>query len=112
LSKGLVEITTQYEPHTQPIDCSKDKDKRLPGCNADGYFYGGIPAAGSDDNFTELEDFAESVAAYVYPDDAQKKVRIYLNTAYEHYLYDPDYRTTLRWQYVDALIHSTRLYRP
>ena len=54
-----------------------DADSKKPGCNKAGYFYGGIPPKGSDANFNRKEDFAESVAAYVFPDEAQQEVQRY-----------------------------------
>ena len=75
----------------------------LPGCNTAGYFYGGTPPKGSDENFNAQEDFAESVAAYVYPDDAQKYVAENFVNVNPNLIY-PNYRLTSRWAYVDSLI--------
>ncbi len=36
-----------------------------------GYNHGGIPPKGADDHFTRKEDWAESVAAFIYPHTAQ-----------------------------------------
>jgi hypothetical protein len=81
---------------------------RLPGCNRAGYFYGGVPAKGSDINFNRVEDFAESVAAYVFPDEAQQEVQQYREPRlYRDLLYYEDYRDTLRWQYINGLINRT-----
>jgi len=53
-------------------------------------------------SFNRREDFAESVAAYIYPRLAEEKVRDrYLGNTY---LYYSSYNTTLRWQYVNTLI--------
>jgi RHS repeat-associated protein len=77
---------------------------RWPGCNKYDYFYGSIPPAGSDENFNAREDFAESVTAFVYPDQAQEKVNVYLGTIYEDFLYYRGYENTLRWAFVNNLI--------
>ena len=79
------------------------EDKK-PGCNVAGYFYGGIPPKGSDANFNRKEDFAESVAAYVFPAEAQRWVtNYYVGTP----LWYADYRDTMRWQYINELISGT-----
>jgi len=41
----------------------------------DGYTYGGTPPKGADDNFTRGEDWAESVAAFIYPGKAQAYIQ-------------------------------------
>jgi hypothetical protein len=80
-------------------------NNRKPGCNEAGYFYGGIPPKGSDAGFNRQEDFAESVAAYVFPITAQAEVeRLYRHTIYEALLYYGDYKKTARYQYVDNLL--------
>jgi RHS repeat-associated protein len=86
-----------------------DEDNRRPGCNAAGYFYGEIPPKGSDVNFNREEDFAESVAAYVFPDEAQQWVREHFfgSEDYEDLLYYDDYRDTLRWHYINGLSEGT-----
>jgi len=108
-SKALVSAISSVDPNTKPSTC--DKDKRKPGCNDAGYIYGGIPAAGADANFNPKEDFSESVAAYVYPSEAQKKVQVYLHTNYQDLLYYKDYRTTLRWLFIKSLINTTKSYQ-
>ncbi len=81
LSKKLEEFTGGYTSLLSLAykwlrgEC--DLNKRLPGCNNAGYFYAGNPPAGSDVNFNRFEDSAESVTAYVYPIEAQKKVEVY-----------------------------------
>jgi hypothetical protein len=91
----------------RPSQC--DPLGELPGCNSANYRYGGIPAAGSDINFNPREDFAESVAAYVFPDNAQKRAAKKANEensiAYS-YLYYSDYRTTTRYAFIDVLVTS------
>lgn len=52
-------------------------DSWLPGCNTARYYYGDIPPKGADINFTPKEDFAESVATCVYPDEAQAFLKKY-----------------------------------
>lgn len=84
-----------------------DEDNRRPGCNAAGYFYGGIPPKGADVRFNREEDFAESVAAYVFPDEAQQWVERWHGTPYEDLLWYPDYHETVRWEYVNGLIEGT-----
>ena len=84
-----------------------DEDNRRLGCNAAGYFYGGIPPKGSDVNFNREEDFAESVAAYVFPDEAQQVIDPFYETNLRDLLWYADYRDTLRWQYVNSLINGT-----
>jgi RHS repeat-associated protein len=81
---------------------------RLPGCNRAGYFYGGVPAKGSDINFNREEDFAESVAAYVFPNEAQREIqRYHKSELYRGLLYYENYRDTPRWQYINRLINRT-----
>ena len=84
-------------------------DEYLPGCNTAGYFYGGIPPKGSDANFNRKEDFAESVAAYVFPEKAREWLIKTFRAApeyYEMFVYS-DYRETIRWEYVNGLIEGT-----
>jgi len=81
-----------------------DADHRLPGCNTAGYFYGGIPAKGSDNYFNPQEDFAESVAAYVFPTYAQDQVQKYYGTEKEKYLWYLDFTKTKRWAFIDNLV--------
>jgi hypothetical protein len=105
LSNGLVQFTTALEPNINTVTC--DAANRLPGCNTAGYVYAGIPAAGSNANFNAVEDFAESLAAYVYPNEAYARVRTYETVnkgLYKDFLYYSDYRTTLRWTYIDTVI--------
>jgi len=85
-----------------------DEQRRMPGCNRYGYFYGGRPPAGSDQNFNRKEDFAESVAAYVYPSLVQTRVdRFKDDERYRDLLYYPDYTQTRRWAFVDGLFKGT-----
>jgi hypothetical protein len=84
-----------------------DEDCRLPGCNSFGYFYGGVPPAGSDTNFNHREDFAEAVAAYCYPAVAQSRVeRFKEDDRYRELLYYADYTQTERWAFVGGLIRG------
>jgi len=95
LSNWLVAITGGYV--AQP---EKNCENWKRGCNTAGYYYGGIPAKGSDTNFNAWEDFAESVAAYMYPIEAQDYVEKYFkNTA----IYYKDYKQLPRWEYIDFL---------
>ena len=94
-------------------DC--DKNNSLPGCNSSGYFYSGTPPKGSDNNFNPKEDFAESVAAYVYPTKAHADLLKILQTYHDndlaHYqqvyadLYYSDYTQTARWKFINGLIN-------
>jgi hypothetical protein len=78
---------------------------RYPGCNAAGYYYGIKPPAGSADNFNDREDFAEAVAAYVFPDRAESIVAgTYLFTTYEDNLYYKHYSDTQRYEFIQALL--------
>jgi RHS repeat-associated protein len=111
LSKKLEEYTGGYTSIFGSIykwlrgEC--DRNKMLPGCNNSGYFYGGIPPAGSDANFNRKEDFAESVTAYVYPTEAQRKVVIYKEMKDYEFLYYSDYTKLPRWNFVNNLIEGT-----
>jgi RHS repeat-associated protein len=96
-SLGLEEVTGGYI--TWPWKRS-NCDTTLPGCNAMGYYYKGKPAKGSDYKFNPLEDFAESYAAYFYPDDAKKWVDLNFEQALQY----SDYRNTKRWYYINYLI--------
>jgi len=85
-----------------------DEQRRLPGCNRFGYYYGGRPPAGSDQNFNRKEDFAESVTAYVYPALVQPRVdRFKDDDRYREPLYYQDYTQTKRWAFVDGLVRGT-----
>jgi RHS repeat-associated protein len=81
--------------------------QRLRGCNSAGYFYGGFPPAGSDVNFNRVEDFAESVAAAVYPIEAQEKVHQYQYDKLYKSLFYLDYKKTLRWEFIIGVINGT-----
>ena len=101
---------------------------RKPGCNAAGYFYGDKPS-GSNWAFNRVEDFAESVAMYVawkrnneLSEWAESRISRYLlqngasaknfgvdNWADYKPLFYPengDYTKTLRWKFVDELVHK------
>jgi len=86
-----------------------DADHRLPGCNHVLYRYEGKPPKGSDYNFDPKEDFAESVAAYVFPLKAQKQVDKYSDPSsiYYEFLYYSDYTKTERWRFINSLINGT-----
>lgn len=84
-----------------------DAQSRLPGCNRSGYYYNGPPPAGADRNLNRREDFAESVAAYVYPAVAQQRVARFENDErYGPLLYYADYTQTARHAYIDGLIRG------
>jgi hypothetical protein len=64
------------------------------------------PPCGTDQNFNRLEDFAESLTAYVYPDEA--KVRAAKRgMPYDQYGYE-DFRATPRGQFISRLIASNK----
>lgn len=82
-----------------------DERHRLPGCNRFGYFYAGPPPAGSDVNLNRKEDFAEAVAAYLDPAEAQRRVADYRDSEqYRELLHYEDYTRTNRWAFVDGLM--------
>lgn len=100
-TRGLIDKITDRIAGRRPPP-GEFPDDTLPGCNRAGYFYGDVPPAGSDRNFNRLEDFAESVTAYVYPEKARELV---LKKFGEGSRFDyGDFRATLRWQYVDTLM--------
>ena len=107
LSAGLEEQTGgNTDPRNKPPN---DCDPHEPGCNGAGYYYGGTPPKGADSGFNRLEDFAESVASYVFPGYAQYRVRSeYYNTVYEALLYYEDYSATERYRYIDTLINDDK----
>ncbi|MCX6083244.1 MAG: hypothetical protein NTW32_27265 [Chloroflexi bacterium] len=104
MSKFLVAFT-HGSVGDRPSNCGEEN--ALPGCNAAGYFYSGQPPAGSDNGFNPLEDFAESVASFVYPETAQSRVQQYSdpNNKYYRYLYYSDYTQTSRWMFINGLIN-------
>jgi hypothetical protein len=81
-----------------------------PGCNISQYFYGAIPEKGVNNNFSPQEDFAESVAAYVFPAAAQRLIEnVYgdnssANIEQKRLLYYPDYSITLRRSIINSLV--------
>jgi hypothetical protein len=88
--------------------------KWRPGCNNIQYFFRDIPPKGVNNNFSPQEDFAESVAAYVFPKTTQRLVEnIYGKNAsaseeQKRFFYYPDYTKTLRWDFINALIYDTQ----
>lgn len=60
------------------------------------------PPCGTDRNFTAMEDFAESVAAYVYPERAKEKAAT-RNFAYSNYGFE-SFLDTRRGQFIKELI--------
>jgi hypothetical protein len=110
---------TPWNGDTYP--CAYDKYKKLPGCNNARYFYGGVPLYGADEHFNPSEDFANAVAVYVFPAQAQEIIesrfglvqikskysdvhpRIY--DAYRSHLYwtTSDLATNDRWLYINEL---------
>ncbi|MFO3795959.1 MAG: hypothetical protein ACK8QZ_01565 [Anaerolineales bacterium] len=102
---GFVEYCAVYDPYQE-----------LPGCNDAHYFYGDVPPKTSDRHFNRLEDFAESVTAYLYPEQAKKEVQEQLRRyekifgeespnyrQYETYLHYTDFRSTKRGKFVTIL---------
>lgn len=78
-----------------------------PGCNTAGYYYGDIPPKGSNDRFNRREDFAESFAAFVYPDVAfaSKKAKYESRPYVYQQLYYSNYLTTMRGFWMSSLIY-------
>ncbi|MEA5077870.1 MAG: hypothetical protein VB013_04795 [Anaerolineaceae bacterium] len=64
------------------------------------------PPCGKDRNFNRLEDFAEAVAAYVYPEEAKKRADE-RGMGYELYGYESFYATP-RGRFIHELIHTGR----
>ncbi len=64
------------------------------------------PPCGKDRNFNRLEDFAEALAAYVYPQEAQKKAAE-RGMGYELYGYESFYATP-RGRFIHDLIYTGR----
>ena len=60
------------------------------------------PPCGSDKHFNRLEDFAEAVAAYVYPEEARKRAAD-RGMAYDRFGYASYYETP-RGQFIKGLI--------
>lgn len=98
-----------------PPYCSLDIGHELPGCNVAGYYYGGIPPKTSGIGFNRFEDFAESVAAYVYPADARSEVLAQLAKyqknlsrdvyqIYKAFLYYDNFRATERGLFIAGLL--------
>jgi hypothetical protein len=107
LSKGLEKFTGGSTSWFGGYPSGCDVHNRLPGCNNAGYFYSGPPPAGSDAGFNRKEDFAESVAAYVYPIAAQSRVVGYKGDPVYGNLYYSNYTGTKRWDYINGLITGT-----
>jgi hypothetical protein len=109
---------------TNPIyqfmpQCWNDTEHRLPGCNNAGYYFGGTPLYGGGSNFNISEDFANSVAVYMFPSKSQDIVNERYNDNdpnsqwYKYYRYNPYYYWTLdqlednpRWIYINELING------
>ncbi len=102
LSDELMKKTGGHIDHRIPSKKCGEQDWQ-PGCNDEGYFYGGIPAKGSDVNFNKREDFAESVTAYVYFDEVNYYVKSHFLG--NDTLYYKDYRTTPRWGFVNSKLN-------
>ena len=105
--------------HFNEYCARNDPYNELPGCNKALYFYGNVPPKTSDNNFNRLEDFAESVAAYLYPEQAKAVIkdqlaryelkfkrmrRSDLYLLYHLHLYYDDFRSTPRGQYIASLM--------
>jgi len=106
-SRGLVKATGgKYNPLRQLMYHLRLQPDTLPGTNAAGYEWGGTPPKGADCNFNPLEDFAESVAAYLYPDAARQFITRHF-AAMPDFQYG-DFRATQRGMYIDALFRRMR----
>jgi hypothetical protein len=108
LSKKLEKYTGGYTSINAAASKWKagecDLNQMLPGCNNAGYFFGGITPAGSDANFNRFEDFAESVTAYIYPIEAQRKVVKYKEMVGYEFLFYQDYTKLPRWIFINDLL--------
>jgi hypothetical protein len=114
LSDGLVAFTggvvlTGDVKNWWQNGCKPGIDDWMPGCNKAGYVYSCPPPHGSDYNFDQYEDWAESVATYVHPELARPDIDKYLvkETYKKPWLYYPDYTATKRWAYVNGVIAGT-----
>jgi hypothetical protein len=103
LSRGLEDFTGGYT--VGDVAGSNCANSANPGCNAAGYFYGGVPPKGSDWAFNRQEDFAESFAALVSPNQARQD--ILGNPAFQanQALQYDNYLTTTRGMYMGALVY-------
>jgi hypothetical protein len=117
LSAGLMDYTGgRYLPSgprgPSPLKC--DAGHKKPGCNAARYFYKGTPLYGAGDTFNAQEDFANSFAVYVFPNETQHEVQkkySNLQNALHDYLYWElsDLHKMPRWLYIDHQINGTPL---
>ena len=82
--------------------CTNDKSS---GCNNAGYNYGGVPLKGSDDGFNSREDYAESFAAYIYPDQALFAIQNWKQFKSVSYFQYDNYLNTPRGLWIDAFIN-------
>ena len=115
ISVGMEKATGGYtgsrkDPTAHNEYCAKH-DFRASGCNDDQYFYGGIPAYVSNNgHFDRREDFAYSVAAYVYLNEFHKEyitktyIRDHKNLEYTV----ADFRNSKRWLYINAWMQATQ----
>lgn len=102
---------------------ANDPYHELPGCNEAGYVYGDVPPKTSSEKFNRLEDFAESVAAYLYPEQAREVVQDQLEgyqktfrqqkrqdlfELYESHLGYNDFRATVRGKYIARLLEKVK----
>lgn len=113
LSTGLERYTGGHTTGKKRTDCATGDDWS-PGCNSAGYYYEYTPPKGSDINFNRGEDWAESVAAYAYPEIAKGVVAQYgrgPGLLDRPGLYYTDYKTTLRYDFVGAVLNGTFLYK-
>jgi len=111
LSKKMQEYTESYPALIglmggEDLNCEGKNWK--PGCNKARYYYKGFPPKGSDVNFNRKEDFAEAVAAYVFPDEALQFVeQRYRGTEAAEYLVYDDYLETKRGRFIKGLVEGT-----
>jgi len=63
------------------------------------------PPCGKDKNFNRLEDFAETVTAYVFPEEAKIRA-VNKGMPYEQYGYD-NFFATPRGRFINLLINET-----
>jgi hypothetical protein len=102
LSDGLEAFTGGHTDKGKAWEGCTEGDTWSPGCNDAGYFYGDIPPKGSAKSFNKIEDWAETVATFIYPAGAQSIVSSFSGP--KEKLKYSDYTKLKRYQYVLLVI--------
>jgi RHS repeat-associated protein len=78
----------------------------ITGCNYAGYYYGGVPPKGSNLLFNRKEDFAETFAAFIYPEKAQNFISATAatNKEWNQFRYD-NYLMTPRGLWISTIVY-------